>query len=91
MICHPRPLNVAVIKLPETETNKTEKLENIIASMVLYKMGITGGHVINSIYLYFPILMLVSNNETEMVLPPGSPNSTWSHEKKLDSNGNRNR
>ena len=40
LICHRRPLNVAVIKLPEK--NKTDKLENIIASMVLYKMGITG-------------------------------------------------
>ena len=51
MICHPRPLNVGVIKLPET--NKTDQLENIIASMVLYKMGITGGHFIKSIFMYF--------------------------------------
>ena len=40
-ICKPKDLhNVAVIKLPETRGS--ENLENIIASMVLYKMQLRG-------------------------------------------------
>ena len=36
--------NVAVIKLPDT-ANGTDHLENIIASLVLYKLGIEGKYL----------------------------------------------
>ena len=35
--------NVAAISLPQTNGTDSDKLTNIIASMVLYKMDIEGG------------------------------------------------